>query len=110
MRLYQEILLLRGYFEGDYAVENVVSWYDPLIEPQEVGRHYIWSNYHVGEPNLPHQNNQYGTISEWEDLYGFDLSGYGLSHDKKQKMLRNCVHPKLGKKVLESRGVQTTIV
>jgi len=110
MRLYQEVLLLEGYFEGDYAVENVVSWYDPLVDPQEIGRHYIWSNYHIGDIDMPHQNNQYGKIEDWEELYGFDLSEYELGHDKKQKMLRNCVHPKLGKHVFESRGKQTTLI
>lgn len=109
MRLYQEVLFLQGYFEGDYAVENVRSWYNPLVEPQDVGRHYFWSNYHIGTIDMPAQNNQYGSVEDFEELYGFDLSDYDISADKKTKMLRNCVHPKLGKHVFASRGKQTTL-
>lgn len=102
MALYQEILFLDGYFDGNWVVENVQPWYDPLIDGQKVGRHYFWSNYHINSIDLPPQNNQHGNIEAWERLYEFDLSGYGLSHTKKQKMLRNCVHPKLGNHVFES--------
>ena len=102
MKLYQEILFLRGYFEGDWAIENVKPWYEPLIDANDVGRHYIWSNFHVSNITLPSQNNQYGSVEGWEELYGFDLSKWDLINAKKQKMLRNCVHPKLGKHVYES--------
>ncbi len=102
MNLYEEILFLQGYFDGDYAVENVQGWYEPLVEPKKAGRHYFWSNFHISDIDLPSQNNQYGNIADWEGEYGFDLSGYDLPHGKKQKMLRNCVHPKLGKHVFES--------
>lgn len=37
MKLYQEILFLQGYFKGRWCVENVISWYDPLIPPTEMG-------------------------------------------------------------------------
>jgi len=42
MSLYQEVVLLRNnaeYYDLQYCVENVVSYYEPLIQPQEVGRH-----------------------------------------------------------------------
>jgi len=35
MKLYEEILFLQGYFEGKWVVENVISWYNPLIKPFE---------------------------------------------------------------------------
>src|SRR3990167_1492236 len=41
MRLYQEIILLRHWFRGKWVVENVVSYYEPLIRPQRSGRHYF---------------------------------------------------------------------
>ena len=102
MKLYQEILFLKGYFDGDWAIENVKPWYEPLIDANDVGRHYIWSNFHVSDITLPSQNNQYGSVEDWEELYGFDLSKWDLTNAKKQKMLRNCVHPKLGKHVFEA--------
>jgi len=102
MELYEEILFLQGYFDGDYAVENVNGWYEPLVEPQERQRHYFWSNYHIPPIELEASNIYEGTVNEWQDKLGYDLSDYDLSHNKKKKMLRNCVKPKLGKHVLEA--------
>ncbi|MFA5299721.1 MAG: hypothetical protein WC389_16170 [Lutibacter sp.] len=38
---------LQNFFKGKYVVENVKSYYDPLIKPQESGRHYFWSNFRI---------------------------------------------------------------
>ena len=45
MSLWQEIIFLQTFFKGKYCVENVISYYEPLYKPQEVGRHYLWSNF-----------------------------------------------------------------
>ena len=45
MKLYEEIILLDSYFNGKYCVENVIPYYEPLIEPQKLGRHCFWSNF-----------------------------------------------------------------
>jgi len=110
MKLWQEVLFLEGYHDGNYAVENVRTWYDPLKEPQEVGRHYFWTNYAVPSIKSMPQNNQYASVEELEERYGFDLSGYGIGTDKKIKMLRNCVSPKVAQHVFSSRTEQTTLV
>lgn len=102
MELYEGILFLQHYYDGDYVVENVVSFYDPLIDPQEVGRHYFWSNFHISEKDIPPLGIHKGKIEDYEERYGYDLSDYDLGHDKTLKMLRNCVDPKLGLHVLES--------
>jgi len=55
MRLYQEIIFLNQIamssgtvFKGNtYCVENVISYYKPLITPQEVGKHYFWTNFYI---------------------------------------------------------------
>ena len=44
MKLYEEILFLQGYFKGDWVIENVKSWYEPLVKPQLLQRHYFWCN------------------------------------------------------------------
>src|SRR3972149_8647502 len=31
MKLYEEIIFLQSFFEGKWCVENVISFYDPLI-------------------------------------------------------------------------------
>jgi DNA (cytosine-5)-methyltransferase 1 len=102
MRLYEEILFLQGYFDGDYVVENVNGWYDPLIEPLERQRHYFWSNFFIPSIDLNASCISSGTIQEWQDNLGFDLSDYDIDRLKKRKILRNCVKPKLGKHVFES--------
>lgn len=102
MDLYEEILFLKGYVPCDWVVENVNSWYDPLIEPQERHRHYFWSTFHIPSIELPKSNIYEGTVTEWQDKLAYDLSKYDIGHKKKVKMLRNCVHPKLGKHVFEA--------
>jgi len=108
MKLYEYILFMRGVdrsggtnFEGKYCIENVESWYDPLIKPQMVGRHYLWANYPLPDKTIPVLPEKYrSSVKGLEKFYGFDLSGYD-NIDKKQ-VLRNCVHPELGKHILKS--------
>lgn len=95
MKLYEEILFLQGYFKGKFVVENVISWYSPLIKPQEVGSHYYWANFVIGNKDDGYRaHNELNSVLEKRK--GFDLSKYkGLQHDKK-KLLRNCVEPEMG--------------
>jgi DNA (cytosine-5)-methyltransferase 1 len=100
MCLYEEILFLKGYFKGNFIVENVISWYDPLIKPYSIGRHYFWSNKFLSNmKNIPSSkiidldNNI--TIKDKEKRKGFDLMRY--SGINKDRILNNCVEPELGK-------------
>lgn len=103
MDLYQEIILLQHFFDGKYCVENVKSYYQPLIAPQKRQRHYFWANFHIPKMQIDKDHIEYGKIKEWEKRYGFDLSGYSFPSDyPKRKVLRNCVHPKIGKVILEA--------
>jgi DNA (cytosine-5)-methyltransferase 1 len=93
MKLYEEILLLQGYFRGKYVVENVVGWYEPLIKPQEINKHYFWTNFYInlmGKEGRGHDE----TIEMLEKIKGFDLSKH--SGIDKRKTLRNCVEPETG--------------
>lgn len=47
MKLYEEIFLLKHYYEGKYTVENVISYYDPLVQPIIFNHHYLWSNFNI---------------------------------------------------------------
>ena len=101
MSLYEEILLLKHWFEGKWVVENVMSYYNPLIKPYECGKHYYWSNFKITEiPKIDNNGRGMGKTENIEDmqkLKGFDLSGYKISADyPKLKVLRNCVEPKAG--------------
>ena len=42
MKLYEEIIFLQSYFEGKFVVENVISFYEPLIKPFIYREHYYW--------------------------------------------------------------------
>jgi len=112
MKLYQEILHLKHSFDGDWVVENVNPYYQPLIDGVLRGRHMFWSNFYIPEIEIEAQGvkrNGGATIEQLESMFGFDTSGYGLDHRKRRKTLNNCVHPRLGKHVFESRTKQTEL-
>jgi DNA (cytosine-5)-methyltransferase 1 len=111
MKLYEEILFLEGYFEGKWVVENVISWYNPLIKPYELERHYFWSNFVLpkitisdGKIELCNGYHQEDDKMQCERLareFGYDLSKYDLTTMKARTMLRNCVNPKTGKHIYD---------
>jgi len=114
MRLYEEVLLLQGYFEGRWVVENVDPWYDPLIEPQRSDRHIFWANFTI--PSIEDiERNAVLTAEEFdaeahEKSFGYDLSDYGFpSSYPKEKVLKNMVHPKVGKAILEA-GLECELI
>jgi len=101
MKLYEEIIFLSSYFEGKYCVENVSSYYEPLIRPQEVGRHYYWANFMIKEAKTKESRVvRDRTWQELQEIYGFDISNYDVAN--KRKILRNCVEPEIGKIILDS--------
>lgn len=104
MRLYQEIIFLQTWFKGVWVVENVKSYYTPLIKPKELGRHFLWANFEISSCNFKHDigtmNRGAGEIAQkvanvtnGDKRYGFDLSGVKI--DNKRVILRNLVNPKL---------------
>jgi DNA (cytosine-5)-methyltransferase 1 len=99
MRLYEEILLLQGYFKGNWIVENVMSWYEPLIEPQVLQRHYFWSNKNLGQRRFATEKTCSTKDRErLTKLFGINIDKYtGID---KRKCLRNCVLPELGEYIL----------
>ena len=99
MRLYQEILFLKHYFKGLWTVENVKPFYTPLIEGRGIGRHLFWSNFSIPVIEANDADINRGTIGEWQDLYGIDISKYKLN-TRRDQVLRNCVHPKTGLHIL----------
>ena len=108
MKLYEEILLLEGYFKGKWVIENVISWYDPLIKPYTLERHYFWSNIVLtnikvtnGKINITNGQNKETDEEQINRLskdFGFDLTNY---NGDKRTMLRNCVNPITGLHIFE---------
>ena len=109
MKLYEEILFLQYYFKGKYVVENVIPYYNPLIEAKKRGRHLYWTNF-----NLPNSlngreyrisgNKKNPLNNELQKLYEFhkiDLSSY-KGNQKVLKIARNLVDYEAGKTILET--------
>lgn len=92
MKLYEEIIFLQYHAKGLYAVENVVSYYEPLIQPQKVGRHYVWSNFAISPFESEASNIR--SKNKISDFQEYDLTKYKLSN--KRQVLRNCVNSSLG--------------
>lgn len=111
MALYQEIILLQNFFKGKFCIENVKSYYEPLIRPQISGRHYFWANFTI--PNLEYKkqigrmngrkidlgSTQYKIRQNNLSKLGFDLDKY--DYPDKDKLLRNCVAPEIGLAIIE---------
>ena len=93
MKLYEEIIFLMHNFPGKWVVENVISYYEPLIKPQELASHYFWANFNLGNKKIKTRGHN-ATMDVRQQLKGFDLSSY--KNIDKQKILRNCVEPETG--------------
>ena len=93
MTLYQEIIFLNHFFKGKWVVENVQSYYEPLIKPFVASRHYFWANFFIDNKYVEQRNHNHVTGKTL--LYGFDLSSFKLKH-RKDQIIRNMVHPSLG--------------
>ncbi len=88
MSLYQEIIFLDNFFKGKYCVENVVSYYKPLIKPTKIGRHYLWSNFNI--PKIKQPKDDIGTM----------IKGHPNRANKKPLEERNAVNSELGLHIL----------
>ena len=108
MKLYQEIILLKHFFEGKYIVENVVSYYRPLIIPEKFCRHYFWANFKIKYKDIKDPTKGFignfvksetTEVIEYQKALGFDLRAHKLKN--KRRALRNCVLPELGKHIFD---------
>ena len=110
MDLYQQIIFLNHYCKNSWVVENVKPYYQPLISPTKIiGRHYFWSNFNIKASDISRPDNfinlQNSTgkklLQDWLGIHFSETLYYGKNHDPSQ-VLRNCVHPKLGKEIFNS--------
>lgn len=109
MSLYEEIILLRDFSDCKWVVENVVPYYGELLPATKLGRHLVWSNFEIDHYDVPRPSgfiNKCNTdgkkqLMDWLDIHYEENVYYGNNHCPAQ-ILRNCVHPKLGKHIFES--------
>jgi DNA (cytosine-5)-methyltransferase 1 len=110
LKLYEEILFLQHYYKtGKFVVENVIPYYEPLIEAKKRGRHLYWTNF-----NLPNDLNdrQYRISGNKEKPQKDELKNLSKFHDydftkyngeqSVIKMARNLVDYEAGKTIFET--------
>lgn len=99
MKLYEEILFLQYFFKGKYVVENVRSYYNPLIKPQELQSHYFWSNFEIPDTGLTRKkvrNDKGQTLAVKMEQQGFNITNFYDYKKDKRTLLNNCIEPELG--------------
>lgn len=96
MSLYQEIILLQTWFKGKYCIENVISYYEPLIKCQKKNNHYFWTNFYISKTLTKSRGIRGKCKKERERNTGYDLKNYKLNKGFEKKILNNCTEPKLG--------------
>jgi DNA (cytosine-5)-methyltransferase 1 len=105
MELYEEIIFLKHYCKGSWVVENVISYYDPLITPKaSLARHYFWANFEI--PPMQIEANPDLSRSQVKDLAAYHEIVLPEGTKAQRKMLRNAVNPKLGNHVFNSAPLQ----
>lgn len=107
--LFEEIIFLDTYFKGKWVVENVVPYYKPYGNPIRIGRHLFWSNftiYPMDPPKSPDDMINLATVGkkkimmDWLGIHFAKNIYYENNHCPVQ-ILRNAVHPELGKHIFE---------
>jgi DNA (cytosine-5)-methyltransferase 1 len=111
MKLYQEVIFLDNFFNGNYVIENVIPYYEPLIQGNKRGRHLYWTNFKL--PNIlsnrtpPNMNcNKNITKKVSQKFMEFHcvsslIKKYKGKQDK-GKIARNLVDYEAGKTILET--------
>jgi|TARA_R100001244_G_scaffold47599_1_gene42405 DNA (cytosine-5)-methyltransferase 1 len=94
--LYQQIILLKSWFKGKWVIENVVPYYEYLVEPSFIiGRHPFWSNFNVPTLEVKNIDISRSNVKELSEYLGIPEPKYGA-----RLALRNCVEPKTGLHIL----------
>lgn len=105
MALYQEIIFLKHYYSGKWVVENVIPFYDLLIEGYKRHRHIYWTNFNLPSilsnrknPDLGRTKNLIDALSEFHD---YNFKKY-KGKQTIQKVARNLVDYEAGKTILDA--------
>lgn len=102
MKLYEEIIFLKHYFKGNWVVENVIPYYEPLIAAQKRGRHLYWSNLNL-PTDLGERKFQMSGKDEVKRLCEFHEYNFRQYRGSQRidKIARNLVDYEAGKTIFE---------
>ena len=104
LKLYEEILFLSNWFDGQYVVENVIPYYQPLMPTKKRGRHLYWTNF-----NLPNNLGERKSgimegkneVKRWCEFHDYDFYKY-KGTQRTDKIARNLVDYEVGRTILET--------
>lgn len=103
MKLYEEVIFLKHFYDGDWVVENVIPYYKPLVNPTVIiDRHSIWSNQPIEPKEFDRGytvdiTRQIGSKETLAVAYGIELPE---NTKNQRKLLRNAVLPEVGQYIL----------
>lgn len=100
-KLWEEILLLQHFSKCKWVIENVRTYYKPLVQPSfDLDRHYFWSNFNVKHIQIKARDNKnlISKLNGLSTIYGFNLNKYIVKD--KRGLLRNLVNPTIGLHIL----------
>jgi DNA (cytosine-5)-methyltransferase 1 len=105
MKLYEEILFLQHYYRtGKFVVENVIPYYEPLIQAQKRGRHLYWTNFNLPS-DLKDRKVQIGAgtneLNRLCEFHKIDISTY-KGKQSMIKIARNLVDYEAGRTIFET--------
>jgi DNA (cytosine-5)-methyltransferase 1 len=105
LKLYEEILFLQHYFKtGKYVVENVIPYYEPLIQAKKRGRHLYWTNFNLPTDIKDRRVQICAGKDELKRLCEFheiEISSY-KGEQSLLKVARNLVDYEAGKTIFET--------
>lgn len=105
MNLYEEIIFLKHHFKGKYCVENVVPYYEPMLNPKKRDRHLYWTNFNLPNKlscrNNSGELNQKSIMQDLCDFHDYDFRNY-KGEQRLLKIARNLVDYEAGRTILET--------
>ena len=105
LKLYEEVIFLDNYFDGKYVVENVIPYYEPLIQAQKRGRHLYWCSFklpnNIGERKMFNNMIEEGNVTRLSQFHDYDFTKY-KGKQRLNKIARNLVDYEAGKTILET--------
>ena len=104
MGLYQEIIFLQHHAKCKWVVENVVPYYEPLIQAKKRNRHLYWTNFNL--PNILSYRDAEVCKSKDEvkhlcEFHDYDFTKY-KGNQRTDKIARNLVDYEAGRTVFET--------
>ena len=97
MKLYEEIIFLKHFAKCKWVIENVKSYYKPLVRPSVyLDRNYFWSNFPITEKEFEYGGDiKKGHVKELQEIKGVNIDKYKLEGRRKDSAIRSYVNPKV---------------